>query len=141
MERFLVTLAAAGTVAALLGTLATPVPVAAQREQRQKRQLPHYTVTDLGTLGGAIFSADADRGWIESASTLTDTHQHAFLQRGGVRTDLGVLGVGSSSLPGDIGSTTSLPTLGGGNGEVFGINDEGQAVGAAENGMSDTNCP
>jgi uncharacterized membrane protein len=41
------------TGTALLTILAMPAEIMAQEEQEHKRErLPHYTVTDLGTLGG-----------------------------------------------------------------------------------------
>ena len=52
MNQFFVKLAAAGAAMGLFAALATPVPSAAQRERQQKLQLPHYTITDLGTLSG-----------------------------------------------------------------------------------------
>ena len=110
MNQFFVTLAAAGAAMGLFAALATPVPSAAQRERQQKLQLPHYTITDLGTLNGTTESPDAttNRGWVESASTSAGDDQHAFLGRNGVTTDLGTLGVGPNSNPGistDFGSS------------------------------------
>ena len=110
MNQFFVTLATAGAAMGLFAALATPVPSAVQRERQQKLQLPHYTITDLGTLSGTTDSPDAtnNRGWVESASTSAGDDQHAFLGWNGVTTDLGTLGVGPNSNPGiptDFGSS------------------------------------
>jgi len=58
-------------------------------------QHTHYTVTDLGTLGGTFSLAGGinNRGDIEGFSTLPgDTAVHAFLWQNGTMTDLGTLG-------------------------------------------------
>src|SRR5262245_36214269 len=103
MNKFFVTLAAF-TVATLFAALATPVPLAA-RQEHQVKPLPHYIVTDLGTLSGTTDSPDTTnaRGWVQSASTWAGHDQHAL---------------------------TPLSTLGGNSGEAFGINKHGQVVGA-----------
>jgi probable HAF family extracellular repeat protein len=80
------------TAMTLFAALAMPVRLAAQG---QKQDLPRYTVTDLGTLGGTFSLAGglSDSGWVEGYSTLPgDTAVHAFLWRDGVMTDLGTLG-------------------------------------------------
>jgi len=63
--------------------------------QEQKQDPSHYSVIDLGTLGGTFSFAGglSNSGWVEGASTLPgDTALHAFLWRDGVMTDLGTLG-------------------------------------------------
>jgi probable HAF family extracellular repeat protein len=63
-------------------------------------QHTHYTVTDLGTLGGTLSVAGGinNRGDIEGFSTLPgDTTIRAFLWQNGVMADLGTLG-GPNSL-------------------------------------------
>lgn len=54
-----------------------------------------------------------------------------------------VYGTGLKCLPflAQDGVVTPLPLLGGNNGTVGGINNKGQAVGFAENGTRDPNCP
>ena len=77
----------------LFVVLAVAVQLAAQ-------QHIHYTVTDLGTLGGTFsFGVGINnRGWVAGFSTLPgDLNQHAFLWRNGVITDLGTLGGPNSS--------------------------------------------
>jgi len=148
---------------------------------------PHYTVLDLGTLGGNSSSAFDmnDRGWVAgSANLVAGGPQHAFLWYGaGPLKDLGTLGppdfpacptcnsgvdgpnlfgeaAGSSETSTYFGATgedfcefgthhqclpviwksgvlEALPTLVGGssNGSGFGLNNLGQVVGFAENGI------
>src|SRR4051794_13119170 len=86
MNRLSLTLAPAGAGLALLAALTTPVLSAAQRERQQGPQLPRYTITDLGTLGGATGRPEGthSRGWVESAGD----DQHAFMGLNGVATDL-----------------------------------------------------
>jgi probable HAF family extracellular repeat protein len=70
-----------------LVAFAIPVQLTAQHT--------HYTVTDLGTLGGTFSFAGGinNRGDIEGFSTLPgDAAVHAFLWQKGLMTDLGTLG-------------------------------------------------
>jgi probable HAF family extracellular repeat protein len=82
---------------ALLAALAIPVRIVAQEQQRAER-LPHYTVTDLGTLGGTYSSAYGinNVGVVAGgAATPTQTggvSQTAFLWYGRHMIDLGTLG-------------------------------------------------
>ena len=79
----------------LMGALALTVPLAAQ-EQPQT----HYTVQDLGTLGGTFSWAYGinNKGSISGMSLLSgDTAMRAFLWRKGQMTDLGTLGGFNSS--------------------------------------------
>ena len=88
-----------GTIAVVAGTffalMWAPVrPVA----QEVKSKLPHYTVTDLGTLGGAGTNSAAyginDEGWISgSGNSTVNGPQRAFLWYGRQPlVDLGTLG-------------------------------------------------
>jgi len=75
-----------------------------------------YTITDLGTLGGAESYAYAinNRGQVVGyAYTAGNEEEHAFFYSGGVMTDLGTLG-------GDYNFSYA-----------YGINDSGQVVGTA----------
>lgn len=97
------------------------VPSEAQTSaQRQEPQ--HYTVIQLGSLGGTSFvSGDMtinDRVWVDSASNLPgDQSHHAFVWINGVMTDLGTLGgpntnVGQMNDRGDVtvgGADTGIP--------------------------------
>jgi probable HAF family extracellular repeat protein len=152
-------------------------------------QTPRYTVTDLGTLGGAGTNSTAfemnNAGWVAGSSNLTSGGpQHAFLwYGGGPLRDLGTLdgpvcpacnsgadgpnasgeaAIGSETSQTDPngedfceygthrqclaaiwknGALTALPNLAGGNNaNAFGLNDQGQVVGFAENGTPDSTC-
>jgi probable HAF family extracellular repeat protein len=119
------------TAIVLFAELAIPVGLAAQEQQAQQSvRLQHYTVTDLGTLGGTSSEGVGinNQGSIAgSARLIGDTEFHAVLWREGVRTDLGTLGGPNSAAPeaspqpnlvGDVAgaSDTSTPDP---NGEDF----------------------
>jgi probable HAF family extracellular repeat protein len=63
---------------------------------------PHYTVTNLGTLGGSQsngYGGVTNNGWVTGDSFLpaygtepADATEHAFVWRDGVMTDLGTVG-------------------------------------------------
>jgi len=87
----------------------------------QGQKLPHYTVVDLGTLGGTYSLAGglSNSGWVEGYSLLPgDTTRHPVLWRKGMMTDLG--------------------TLGGPNADAgYRPSDSGNVGGASENGTQD----
>ena len=122
MKLRIVTLVA---VMIILGTMALPVQLAAQESQAQlKKAHPHYSVTDLGTLGGSnsVPWGINDRGQVVGGSqtSVIDPNSgfptsHAFLWNKGVMHDLGTLG-----------GQYSQALLGG-------INSEGQVVGECRN--------
>ena len=80
---------------ALFIALLAPPRLSAQDQQEQHNKQPHYSITDLGTLGGTSSNASGinSRGWSVGDANLTgDTTEHASLWRNGVITDLGTLG-------------------------------------------------
>jgi probable HAF family extracellular repeat protein len=112
----------AGT--SVLAALAMPALLVAQQEQsHQAQQLPHYTVVDLGTLGGTFSIAFGinDKGQIDGLSTTPgDQVTHGFFLENGVMTDMGTLGGPNSQA-------------------LFGPGEAFQATGLAENGIPDPN--
>jgi probable HAF family extracellular repeat protein len=70
--------------------------------QKVSAPLPHYTVMNLGTLGGSQsngYAGVTNNGWVAGDSFLgrvgrepADATEHAFVWRDGVMTDLGTLG-------------------------------------------------
>jgi probable HAF family extracellular repeat protein len=78
------------------GALATPTRLAAQdQEERNNKKQRHYSITNLGTLGGTSSNASGinNKGWVVGDANLAgDTTEHASLWRNGVITDLGTLG-------------------------------------------------
>ena len=117
----------------ILAAVALPVQLAAQALQAQlKKAHPHYSVTDLGTLGGSNSRPWAinDLGQVVGGSETSDIDPnsgfpafHAFLWNKGVMHDLGTLG-----------GQYSQALLGG-------INSDGQVVGEAETSIVDPNNP
>jgi probable HAF family extracellular repeat protein len=127
-------------------------------EALEDRLVPTYTITDLGSLGGAVSVATSinDRNEIVGYSNLpNDAFTHAFTYRNGTMLDIGTLGgtvseafgvnfqgevVGYSRLAGDQfthafldqnGKMSDLGTLGGTYSVASGLNDSGQIVGYA----------
>jgi probable HAF family extracellular repeat protein len=84
------------TAITLFAVLAVRVRLAAQV---QNQDLPRYTVTDLGTLGGTYSLAGglSNSGWVEGFSTLPDGYDRAVLWWNAAIMDLGTLG-GPNSL-------------------------------------------
>jgi probable HAF family extracellular repeat protein len=102
----------------LFALLAVPVQPAAQEQQTKERR--HYTVTDLGTLGGTFGQAFGinNESWVGGwATTVGDATAPAFLWRRG--------------------RMTSLGTLGGIVGEATALNEQGEVVGASETSTVD----
>jgi probable HAF family extracellular repeat protein len=105
------------TAMTLFAALMTAVELAAQE---QNQQLPRYIVTDLGTLGGTIGTANAvnNRGSVVGFATLPgDAEGHAFLWSKGIKSNLG--------------------TLGGPNSSAISLNERGQISGSAETSSPD----
>jgi len=94
--------------------LLTPLPLSAQQK------LPHYTVIDIGTLGGTFIAPGgmSNSGWVEGWGSLPNGNLNAFLWHNGVMTDLGTLGGPNSD--------SGWPP-----------NDSGNAAGGAETGAVD----
>jgi probable HAF family extracellular repeat protein len=115
-----------------------------------------YTITDLGTLGGAMSVAEGinNCGQVVGYSALSNGDLHAFLYSSGVMSDLGTLGGASSqatavNASGQVvgvaatadspehafvysgGVMMDLGTLGGTLSGADGINDSGQIVGSS----------
>ena len=117
-------LTAATTVVTLFAALVGPARLAAQQERNNR--LPHYRVTDLGTMGGTFSDALGinSKGWVTGLSTLPgDASLHALLWRKGVKTDLGTLG-GPNSTPNGFRASSSVSV-------------RGEIVGAAESSAAD----
>lgn len=89
----------------------------------QAKTAQHYTIVQLGSLGGTSFESGNmtinDRSWVDSASNLPgDMNHHAFVWIDGHITDLG--------------------TLGGPNSNIGQMNDRGDVtVGGADTGIPD----
>jgi probable HAF family extracellular repeat protein len=80
---------------ALFAAAAMPFRLDAQDQQEPHGKQVHYSVIDLGTLGGTQGVAEgiSDRGWVVGDANLAGNQSgHAFLWRDGVMTDLGTLG-------------------------------------------------
>jgi probable HAF family extracellular repeat protein len=163
---------------ALFAVLTMPIQSNAQ-QQPAPGPLPHYVVTDLGTLGGTFSIAFGvnNAGWVGGGATLSNGNEHPFLwsaDRG--MQDLGTLGgpngnaagpngwgalgvLAETSKPDPLGEDfcgfgthlkclgavwngvmTPFPTLGGNNGQGFGINDQGQVIGVTEISTRDRSC-
>lgn len=116
------------TGAALLGVLAMPVQMMAEERHKVER-LPHYAVTDLGTLPNGTFSLAAsgitDNRLIGGAAALPDGTQHAVLWDKGRILDIALPGL----------SGTAGAKL---NSSVFGVNQRAQAAGQVETQTPDT---
>ena len=86
-----------------LGSLSISIQLAAQDARAPNTSQIHYSVINLGTLGGSAsngFGGADDRGWVTGDANLAgDQNEHAFLWRDGVMTDLGTLGGPNSSVP------------------------------------------
>jgi probable HAF family extracellular repeat protein len=80
------------TAMTLFTALASPARLAAQ--EQQKKNPPHYTVIDLGTVNGGFGAAAGinNGGWVTDSSSLPGGNIHAFLWQKGALTDLDTLG-------------------------------------------------
>lgn len=96
MKTILTLMAVSITAGSLLGTLATA-------------QTPHYLVTDLGTLGGTVGSANGINyeGRLAGAASLPNGNSRAFLSGPGAMYDLGTLG-GPNSSEGGLNASSQI---------------------------------
>jgi probable HAF family extracellular repeat protein len=107
----------------LIGCITAAILLLGTRVAAQASRPQHYTVVQLGSLGGTSFQGGDitinNRGWVDGASNLAgDQNHHAFLWINGQMTDLG--------------------TLGGPNSSVGQLNDRGDVtVGGADTGIPD----
>ena len=87
------------TAMTLLAALTAPLQSVAQNQQPPHH--PHYSVRNLGTLGGTFSAGNGinQRGWVTGAATLANNTQHATFWIDGLTFDLGTLGGPNSSVP------------------------------------------
>lgn len=114
----------------LFAEMAIPVRMSAQEQKQQKKELPRYTITELGTLGGTFSEAVGinNKSSVIGFSTLPgDRNVHAFLWRNGVMTDLRTLG-GPNSATGNLGVGSFSP-----------FSERGAVGGEAETSTPDPN--
>jgi probable HAF family extracellular repeat protein len=87
--------------AAIMFALPTTSKLTGQTQENSSKPV-HYSVRNLGTLGGTLGSSAHsvnDQGWIAGVANLTgDTEEHAALWQDGVITDLGTLGGDNSNV-------------------------------------------
>jgi probable HAF family extracellular repeat protein len=100
-------------VIAFLAALALPTLCLAQKPHHK---LPHYTVIDLGTLGGTFSGAEDDapnrRGQVDGYSTLPgDNVVHGFLWDHGRMIDLGTLGGPNSMAVWQLNDWGAVPVM------------------------------
>lgn len=94
-----------GCIAAITVFAIWPIAghLVAQVQQPATGDQIHYSVMNLGTLGGSFsngYGGVNNRGWVTGDANLSgDQTEHAFLWRNGIMTDLGTLGGLNSSVP------------------------------------------
>jgi hypothetical protein len=75
------------TILSVIAALAIALPVTAQDQPQHHNKPTHYTVTNMGSLGGTnccYVITNNDRGWVNSTSNLAgDQEFHPFLWRDG----------------------------------------------------------
>jgi probable HAF family extracellular repeat protein len=89
----------------MLTALSISLPLAAQDAQSANKGPTHYSVINLGTLGGSQGAAFGinNKGWVIGDANLQgDQNEHGFLWREGVKTDLGTFGGLNSTAPGPV---------------------------------------
>jgi probable HAF family extracellular repeat protein len=125
---------------ALLTALAMPVLPEAQEQSAQEQSATqegkpepvHYTVTDLGAVGGPPGQPFVikNTGLISGAAAVAPNVWHAVLWYRGRKVDIGTPGLGGPSTMRRRAKVSSA---------AFGVNERGQAVGEAETPYSDPN--
>jgi probable HAF family extracellular repeat protein len=116
----------------LFVALAITVRLAAQEDHEQEKEHRHYSIIDLGTLGGTFSVAQGinDKGWVAGYATLPgDQVQHSVLWVNRVKIDLGTL---------------CGPNGGGDQGGNFRPNERGEVPGFAQTSDPsplDVSCP
>src|SRR5580692_1371207 len=120
------TLLISGPTLSLIAVLAMPAQTNAQiHSVTQNQNPPHYTVIDLGTLGGtfSVGYGINKAGQVGGGATLLDGNERPFVWYGGHMTALGTLGGlnGDAGEPNDKGeiSVTAETSTPDANGEDF----------------------
>ena len=98
-------------VTTIIVTLSAVHSVGGQAQENSEK-LIHYSVRNLGTLGGVLGSSAHsinDQSWIAGVANLTgDTEEHAAIWQDGVVTDVGTLGGHNSNVDFPVKNTDGL---------------------------------
>jgi len=157
MKRILFSIALLITLLAPSGAIVRePAALEAAGQFARPAAAPRYTITDLGTLGGASEAFAISNNGQVAGRNLAGSYYQAFRWNNGVMQGLGTLGGSSSEAYGlndagqvvgysltsgghnhaflwQNGAMQDLGTLGGPRSMAFGINNSGQVVGHSDN--------